>query len=201
MAFGSSFTRKDTAEGAEFEVKPAMPSPGFLIFAVVLTAFMIEVGSIGDGIKEGMLYITLPLPALIWVALLVDFMKRQSVTITVGRQALKANGVEFPMDDIAELIVKSGENEASSGPIMVSTASVVGAPGAGAFMAVAAANITSSFGAAAASIGQSAGAAQARRSCQLMLRRRSRSKPVKLVYGLTPDTAQALMHDLISAMR
>jgi hypothetical protein len=119
--------------------------------------------------------------------------EKDTVNITVNRAGIRMNDQKFyPADDIAEFLV-----QAPNAPALASNTVVFGGSGVmGLSGAFAAAGMQSANNA-----GRVIGARIAARSVSLMIRKRSHSSPVPIVRGLTSEVAQALMNDILEAMR
>jgi hypothetical protein len=172
------FTRTDTAEGARFDIRPASKPVSLscmLIIAYGFTAMIMYFGA-----KYNMLG---PF-AILWLPLLVlsviatvatrDKYPRVPVTLIVNHEGVHANGVLYPREAIAEFALR---NTAGGGKdIWYNSRSMASTGGA----AVAAAHQNVGWG--------------------LFARPRTSSTPVILAFGLTPDTARALLNDVSEAM-
>lgn len=172
------FTRTDTAEGARFDIRPASKPASLtcmLIVAYGFTAMIIYFGATYDMLGPFAI-LWLPLLAISIAATFAtrDKFPRVPVTLIVNTDGVRANGAFVPRDAIAEFALRNtaGGNK----DIWYDSRSMASTAGA----AVQAAHQNAAWG--------------------LFVRLRSSSTPAILAFGLTPDTARALLNDVAEAM-
>lgn len=100
-----------------------------------------------------------------------DIAKRKAVTLTAGKNELAVDGVKYPVRAIAELYLK----EPQAGGQLVY--------GSGVALA-------------SAEVGAAIERSHKRRCLSLILRMKDSSRPMELVFGLTPEAGTALLNDV-----
>jgi len=200
MASETFFTTQKTDTGTVFTVHPARSS------------FFLRLLAMGFALYFGWFLLNLllgtPIRALVAFSILgiVAFLFRsktgqrpaqpvrnkKAFEITVKRDGLVLGKEFYPGNDIAEFSIV-----APNAPVASShTVAFAGTGMMGLSAGLAAAGVQGAMNA-----GQVIGAQIAARSNSLMLRKRSHNKPIPIACGLTAQAAQALMNDIIEAMR
>lgn len=183
------FTRRSSEQGEVFEVRPAPQSKVYTFFVLGCgLAMLANCSGMATTMKfSGAIFsvlIGLGIAALSGYVVWRDISNRRTVTIVASPKGLNVDGSFQPIDNIADVYLKSPNS--SEAP--VSSAMVVGGTGlAGMGMAV---------GAGAAQIGASVKHRQQQRRYSLELRMKNISAPIQIVYGLTREAGLALLNDL-----
>ena len=204
------FTSTETPQGRRFDVTPADAPPGSRLFQassrgcfvlmgaafvgiaafVVLYYVIALVGALLPGTHNGsftgLLSFAGAIAVVVWRARKGSSstkrtLNRTPVSLLVNGARITREGVLIPASDIAELLLKHPNDRGGIRP----------------------ASVTPEFGTSAAGayrMGQRMGAEILNRSFALMVRRRSISTPEILVEGLTWNTGEALMSDVMEAM-
>lgn len=199
MAAEAIFTTNYTPQGVQFNVRPARSSIALTILIVVWACFQfVACSAFAHDIRS-------PIPMLLWFATLClvvyfkrrDSKKRKPVTIFANRNGLVVDGVQYPASDIAELVLTGANNV----QVANSRSYAFGVAGTGLGAPVALGVTAMAAGAAGMlAVSSAVGQRQNARRLSLMLRKRSDSRPVQLVYGLTATAGDALVRDLCQAM-
>lgn len=186
------FTRHDVAESgtAVFDVTPARASWAIVLFCTVI--FLAGYGLYRADQNTGHAG---PLPFLIWVFvpvfgyfLLIGARDRKPARLTVSDQTLSTGARSWLLAEIASLQVRKGSRsgEREVGTIMTTDLAT---------------GITTGGRPTSALIAQAIGGRMAERSYLLTVRTRSSSEEHVLAGGLTPECAEALLHDLNERLR
>jgi hypothetical protein len=194
MSSEAVFSTERRANETVFHVQPALAGGrGFFTLASIVWWMFVFGISTNPVFLTGMFFLWLFTLGAALRGIILETRKRVPVTITANARGLSVRDQFYPKDDIADfsLTTPTGGEVASSTNLSFAGTGVTGA--------------TFALGAAALQgTHNNRVAAQARhnaRSFSLTLRKRTHSKPITLVYGLTSQPGEALMNDLIEAMR
>lgn len=169
------FTRNETADGVVFEVTPATQSAAYTFqwVAVATVVFFLIFGIYLSirGASFLLILAAIGLAALCILPIRRDLAKRKPVTLVAGKGDLRVNEQSYPLSNLAEMYLKQPEMEdrivANNGM------SVAGAQ-----------------------VGMAVEKRHKRRCLSLVVRMKDVSKPIEIVFGLTPEAGLALMNDL-----
>jgi hypothetical protein len=194
MADEIYFTTDKTREGTVFNIMP--PQPSKFVSAVIYLAAVIVIGSLLKSIRSFHQIDQLLIGLVFWCGLFFLLIKSRMkylekmlpFTITAVPEGLLVQEIFYPREDIAELSLFAPGARVSANSFAVVGGGVVGALSVGMVQG-------------ALNAGQLMAAKNDARSYRLMLRKRSISKPVQLVEGLTHQTGEALMNDIYQVWR
>jgi hypothetical protein len=183
------FKTERTAEGTVFHLVP--PPPSRLFSAVLWIAAVMMIGSVLANTHWLYQFQQLVFGLVFWGGLFFVLIrwrmkyieKTQPFTITVVPEGLMVRDVFYAREDIAELTLAAPGARAPSGGYAIAGGGIAGALSVGMMQG-------------AMNASQVIAANADARSYSLMLRKRSISKPIRLVAGLTHQTGAALVNDI-----
>jgi hypothetical protein len=199
VAAEAFFKTSQTPDGTVFAIQPAKRSRAVFFLALMSVAVLFGILSLPlfpfvKLVVIGLWIIFLGMPV---IRSFSDGKLRQPFTIVANRGGLLVRDEFYPSGVIAELALVAPTGlviAASPGVAFAGTGVVGGSVALGA-------NLGAAMLQSASNAGRVMAERQNARAICLTLRKRSHSKPIPIVHCLTAQTGQALMTDLIEAMK